>query len=82
MVIYLSIIFQIIAVTSTAKPPGECCTDLEVAIKKRVRCITQPEEKNAGTDSQSTKSSPNRGLMVDDSKSQSNSESQENDAKL
>ena len=44
--------------------------------------MTQPKEKDAGTDSQSTKSSPNRGLMVDDSKSQSNSESKENDAKL
>ena len=79
---HLSIIFQIIAVTSTAKPPGECCTDLEVAIKKRVRCITQPEEKNAGTDSQSTKSSSNRALIVDISKSQSNRKTQENVAKL
>ena len=44
--------------------------------------MAQPKEKDAGTDSQSTKSSPNRVLIVDISKSQSNSKTQENDAKL
>ena len=74
--------FQIIAVTSTTKKPRQCCTDVELAITKRNRCMTQPKEKDAGSDSQSTKSSPNRALMVDVSKSLSNSKTQENDAKL